>query len=172
MSTPTYRLLPGLLLALVLLTAACERMAQVDTQAEAQAIRSIDSTAIQALAAKDLTGITSIYAEDAVFMPPNTPQAATAADISAEWGRYLQANLSGSWEATKVEVAQSGDLAYSVGTYRVSMDAPNGTRVDDEGKYVAVWKKVAGQWKMVADSYNSNLPLPMAPPDTTAVPNP
>jgi len=157
-----------LLLAIASSLAACERMPAVDPQAEAQAIRSIDSTAAQLVASKDLVGITNLYAEDAIFMPPNSPQAATPAEISAVWAGYLQANPSLSLELTKTEVSQAGDLAYSTGAYRMSMDGPTGARIEDEGKYVVAWKKVDGQWKIAADIFNSNLPL--APADTTAAP--
>jgi ketosteroid isomerase-like protein len=125
----------------------------------------MDSTAAQMITSKDLVGITNFYADDAIFMPPNMPQAATPAEISSAWAGFLQANPSLSIEATKIEIAQKGDLAYSAGTYRVSMDGPTGVRIDDEGKYVVVWKKITGQWKIAADIFNSNRPL--APADTT-----
>lgn len=165
---PAHRQSLILLFAISFLLAACERMPAVDPQAESQAIRSIDSTAAQLVASKDLVGITNLYAEDAIFMPPNAPQAATPAEISSVWAGWLQANPTLVLEATKVEVSQAGDLAYSAGSYRVSMDGPTGARMEDEGKYVVAWKKVDGQWKIAADIFNSNLPL--APADTTAAP--
>jgi ketosteroid isomerase-like protein len=65
------------------------------------------------------------------------------------------------WKATKAEVAQSGDLAYLIGTYELSVNDYSGKPVTDRGKYSEVWKKQAdGNWKVVADMFNSDLPLP------------
>ena len=64
-----------------------------------------------------------------------------------------------SWEAKKVEVSRSGDLAYLIGAYRLAMKG-----AQDRGKFVEVWKKQPdGQWKVVADIFNSDLPAAGAP---------
>ena len=58
-----------------------------------------------------------------------------------------------------MEVARSGDFAYSTGSYAIANPAI------DKGKFVDVWKKQAdGSWKAAADVINSDLP---APPPTT-----
>ena len=64
-----------------------------------------------------------------------------------------------SWQVSKVEVSRSGDLAYLMGVYVVSMKDAQGKPVTDRGKLVEVWKKQAdGKWKTVTDIYNSDLP--------------
>ncbi len=78
----------------------------------------------------------------------------------------LQApNLIYSFIPAVIEVAVSGDLAYDRGTYELSMDTPQG-RISDHGKYMAVWKKTAEGWKVVADIMNSDLPAPATEPGT------
>jgi len=68
-----------------------------------------------------------------------------------------------SWKATKVEVAKSGDLACVSGTYDETMTDASGKSLKDHGKYVEVWKKQAdGTWKVVADIWNSDLPVAAA----------
>jgi ketosteroid isomerase-like protein len=61
------------------------------------------------------------------------------------------------WTPTLIRVANAGDLAYDLGTYTFSFDGPDG-KVTDTGKYVTVWTKVDGQWKIAADIGNSDLP--------------
>jgi ketosteroid isomerase-like protein len=40
---------------------------------------------------------------------------------------------------------------------------PAGKPVTDRGKYVTIWKKQAdGSWKVIADIFNSDLPMPAA----------
>jgi ketosteroid isomerase-like protein len=46
-----------------------------------------------------------------------------------------------SFNLTRVEVAQTGDLAYEEGTYQLTMKNAQGSSTTTPGKYVAVWKK-------------------------------
>jgi ketosteroid isomerase-like protein len=58
-----------------------------------------------------------------------------------------------------VEVARSGDLAYAIGTYTLTMKDSQGKPIADRGKFMEVWKRQPdGKWKAVADTYNSDLP--------------
>ena len=128
-----------------------------DTKIE-QAIRDLDEQWSKAAGAKDVDKTVSFYSDDAIVMPPNAPGATTKEAIRAIW-KDLLTDASISWKAKKVEVAQSGDLAFSSGTYEVTLNDPTGTPVKDHGKYLEVWKKQAdGTWKCVSDMWNSDLP--------------
>ena len=132
-----------------------------DTKIE-QALRDLDAQWSAAAGAKDLDKTVSYYAESAIVMPPNAPSATIREAIRKVWGDLLASpGLVVSWKTTKVEVAHSGDIAYSSGTYELTMNDANGKPVPDRGKYLEVWKKQAGgKWKTVADIWNSDLPLP------------
>ena len=68
-------------------------------------------------------------------------------------------DFSVTWTASKADVAGSGDIGYTAGTYDMTM---NGAK--DAGKYVTVWKKQPdGVWKVSEDIFNTNLP-PQGPP--------
>lgn len=56
---------------------------------------------------------------------------------------------------TKIDVSSSGDMAYEIGTYSLNFHGDKGP-VQDEGKYVVVWKNVGGAWKAAADIFNTN----------------
>jgi len=58
-----------------------------------------------------------------------------------------------------VRVETSGDLAMEIGRYTVAIRQPDGTIRADRGKYVKAWRRL-GVWLIVADSWNSNLPVP------------
>jgi ketosteroid isomerase-like protein len=60
---------------------------------------------------------------------------------------------------TSVHESASGDLAYEVGTWATGFDTPAG-RHDDHGKYIVVWRKIEGAWKVMADIFNSDVPPP------------
>jgi len=130
--------------------------------AESQAIRVASARWLEAVDARDLTRIANVYAEDGMFLVPNAPLAHGRDGVRAMWTQLLSTpNLSLRWSPSTVEVAQSGDLACETGTYRLSMDGPAG-RVEDDGKYVVVWRKRGLEWEVAADIFNSSRPLPGA----------
>ena len=49
------------------------------------------------------------------------------------------------FETTRVDVAESGDLAVERGRYTLSGAMPDGTAFDDEGKYLVASEKRGGQ---------------------------
>jgi len=148
-------------LALLLLTSGCGPSTPPDTRAaDEKAIRDADADWAKAAASRDLDATLSYYSDDASLLPPNAPIATGNHAIRAVWAPLLVADTSVSWKPTKVEVARSGDLAYLLGVYQITTKGPQGKPDTDNGKLVEVWKKQAdGKWKVVADIFNSDLPL-------------
>lgn len=132
-----------------------------DTNAIEKALRDLDGQWSAAAGAKDLDKTISYYAEDAMVLPPNSSSATTREAIRNTWKDLLASpGVAISWKATKVEVAKSGDVAYTTGTYELTMNDASGKLINDRGKYVEVWKKQGdGKWKVVADIWNSDLPV-------------
>jgi len=123
-------------------------------------------TAMSAAAvSKDLDKVVSYYADDAVVFAPNAPGATTKEAIRNAWKDILMpVGASTSWKPTKVEVAKSGDLAYTSGTYNGTMMA-DGKPVKDSGNYLTVWKKQTdGTWKILVDTWATDLPASAAKP--------
>jgi ketosteroid isomerase-like protein len=132
-----------------------------DTKAIEQALRDLDAQWSAAAAGKDLEKTIAFYSEDAIVLPTNAPAATTKEAIRNTWKDLLASpDLAISWKITKVEVAESGDIAYTTGTYELSKNSAIGKLVPDHGKYVEVWKKQPdGKWKVVADIWNSDVQL-------------
>lgn len=128
----------ALLPALLFLAVACASVPRVDVASEESAIRELDRQWAQAAARRDTAAFVGFYAEDATLVMPNAPPAAGLAAIrSAVAGMLALPNLNLSFEPTSISVARSGDLAYDLGSYRMSFDGPQG-RVDDAGRYTVV----------------------------------
>lgn len=154
-------------LATLALVLGCASAPRVNMATEEQAIRDLDAQWVRAIAAKDIDAITSYYAPDAHLMISNAPLATGRPAIRAMTDELLKyPNLNFSFTPTSVVVSKAGDLAYDVGTYRMSFDSPQG-KVEDEGKYTTVWKKVDGRWLVASDISNSS--KPMAPPPVAVV---
>ena len=145
-------LLPG-----VLIGCWSEPPAEVDLPAEAQAIRDLDVSLSQAAQDKDAEAFASFFAENATQLPPNSPQISGRNAIQEAAAGLLGAGADLRFETMDVKVARSGDLAFSKGKYFLSLETPDGL-IQDEGSYIEVWEKVAGEWKIISDIYNSDLP--------------
>jgi ketosteroid isomerase-like protein len=146
-------------LSLLSFTLICTGLAADNKSADEQAVRAADAEWSKVAGAKDLDKTVSYYADDAVVLPPNQPMVTSKDGIRDLWKGFLDSLTDISWKTTRVE--NSGNMAYLIGTYAMTMK--DGTK--DTGKYCEVWKKQAGgKWKVVADMFSSDLPLPAAVP--------
>ena len=131
---------------------------RLESVSDEQTIRELDRRWVAAFAARNLDAIASVYADDAVLMMPHAPHAYGHAEIGAGWAKLLETpGVSLTFRPAKIDVAESGDMASDIGTYTFAMSGPTG-RIEDRGKYLVVWKKVNGVWKVLADMFNSSLP--------------
>jgi uncharacterized protein (TIGR02246 family) len=124
-----------------------------------QTIREIDAVWSQALSNRDLEKVMSNYAEDASFLPPDEPIVYGRARIR-EWfaKRVALPGYSATFAPTMVVVSRSGDMAYEIGTFRVSVNDESGNRITSTGKHLVTWQKREGQWKVAAESINRDSP--------------
>lgn len=159
------RIAGGALCALVFLVSGCSQQQPPDTRAaDETAIREAEAGWVKATAAKDVDAAISFLSEDAMEFAPGKPVISGREALRKSWLETMSApDTSLAWKPTRVEVARSGDLAISTGSYEYSMKDPKGKLVQDRGKYVTVWKKQPnGAWKAYIDIYNSDLPAPAA----------
>ena len=132
--------------------------AAVDTAGDEQAIRAHVDHWLQLVKAKDASGIAKLYAEDGAVMPPNAPIGKGRAAIQQAWASMMRTpGFDLTFNPEQIAISSSGDMALDRGTYSLTV-APAGTTQTDTGKYVVVWRKIGGDWKAVADIFNSDLP--------------
>ena len=153
-------------LALLALHCNQQQKPAPDTRAaDEAAIRQADSAWSKLAEAKQMDEYFAYFLDDAVLLGPNEPMAADKEAIRNLMGAmFAMPGFAVNWQPTKVEVARSGDFGYSLGTYELSMNDPEGTPMVDRGKYATVWKKQAdGSWKVAVDMFNSDLAVPQPP---------
>jgi ketosteroid isomerase-like protein len=128
-------------------------------QSVEQLLRNLDNQWTKAAAAKDVEQTISYYSTDAIVLPPNATSAATKEQIRNVWKDMLGSpGLVITWQPTKVQVADSGDMGWMSGTYELTMNDASGTPTSDRGKYLEIWQKQSdGNWKCTADTWNSDL---------------
>ena len=153
-------------LALALLMAGCQQAPppapKVDVQAEIAKLKETDAAWLKAVQAKDAVTAASFYAETGRMLPAGAVAAVGKEAIQKSWSEMFQLPAFAlTWENTDVEVSASGDMAYVIGKFDMSMKDAKGKPVTDKGKFVEVWKKQAeGNWKVVVDIFNSDPPPP------------
>ena len=108
--------------------------------------------------AGELDRLIQAYAEDAVYMPPHHASIHGREAIY----EYLKTPLRHGVRDLTYEVTfikHSGDLAYDVGRYTMSVPRSEGGPRQERGKYLTVWRRQRdGNWKIVADTWSSDLP--------------
>lgn len=129
-----------------------------DMDANAKVLVKLDADWSKAAATRDADRVASFYAEDAVAYPPDEPAAIGRAAAKKTWaGYFADKTFTISWKTNHAEVAKSGDLGFTAGTYEASFTAPDGKQTSETGKYVTVWgKQKDGTWKAIHDIWNAN----------------
>src|SRR5690348_12265143 len=111
-------------------------------------IRDVIARWLDAVGRKDAAAIAQFYAPDGRFLVPNAPVAEGRGPIATMWSNMLSLpSVVLKFPPTVIEAAASGELAYEVGTYTLHFEK-GGRRVEDRGKYVVVWKRIDGAWKV------------------------
>lgn len=115
---------------------------------------------MDALAAKDSAAIASMYSSEARLLPPNEPPVEGRDNIKNFWQGLIDGGLTA--KLVTDEVHDMGDVAAEVGTFNIVRT--DGKEID-KGKYIVLWIKENGKWKLHRDMWSSNS-LPAAPPQT------
>jgi uncharacterized protein (TIGR02246 family) len=99
----------------------------------------------------DFAGIAELYTVDAVAFPPGSPMVRGKAAIGAMWKGM--AEQVGNPKLTALEVKRLGPAtAREIGTF--SLTSKGSSPKEISGKYLVLWERVRGQWKLAADIWN------------------
>lgn len=159
------RIVIGCAAALALMVTGCNPAPPDTHDADVKAIKDNEVQWNADWAAKDMDKLIAHYADDVFFVSPGAP-AITTKDALRPAFKDMIADpaLSLKFQATRVEVAKSGEMGYTMGTYTLTLTDPASKQViNDHGSYVTTYRKGAdGSWKSVADIASSALPPPPA----------
>ena len=141
--------------AAIAVLASCQQAGgKIDTaQIEAQ-LRQNEARWNQAYAAHDAATLAAAYADDAALANPGAPLVAGIGAIRKETSAFAaDPNLQVQFASDRVQVAASGDLAYTRGHYTMTITDPATKKpATSTGSYLTVWQKQKdGAWKAVED---------------------
>lgn len=147
----------GLLMVLAPL-AACEPtepVADADPAADELTVRQLAIEWAAAEASNDIEAALDLMWADAVMQPPNAPQVQGHEAIR---GLYESVTFE-SLDAGPLTVHVSGDLAVVWSPRMTYTLEAGGVTMSDEAKFVAVWERRDGDWKVLENTWNTNLPM-------------
>lgn len=125
----------------------------VDLAADEQAIRNRSAEWMNWANAKDAASIVALFSPEAVTIYDGSVVRGTdALKADLEKGYADRPDSVVSWTTSSVKVAASGDLAYETGEIYLDPDGAAGKQPATTGAFVAVWEKVDGEWRVVADA--------------------
>src|SRR5262249_28079314 len=120
------------------------------------AIDAGNRTWLEAYAKGDSAKIASLYATDAVLMPPGAPPANGRAAIQKFWQGAMDSGVTNVSLHT-LQVGSSGYLAWEQGEFALDVRGKDGKTAHVAGKYVVVWKRTPkGQWQLFRDIWNES----------------
>lgn len=130
----------------------------LDAAAEEQAIQDTNRQWLRLIEEGNSAAVAQLYAPDGAIMPPGAPKAQGPEEVEKVWSSLMAMPGFGlTFKADDIAVSSAGDMALDRGTYRLQMGSP-GAPIQEIGKYVVVWRKVGGEWKVAADIFNSDGP--------------
>jgi ketosteroid isomerase-like protein len=146
-------------IAMLFVFVASIAAAQTNLERERAALLKAEADFEKARAEKGLEGWLSFFADDTADVAPALPitfgKDAMRKRLEKEWNP----NLKLTWKPMKADVAQSGELGYTFGTWELTGKSRSGQDVRLTGKYASVWKKQKdGSWKVVLDLGNTDPP--------------
>jgi uncharacterized protein (TIGR02246 family) len=98
----------------------------------------------------DLDWLASLYTSDAIALPPDGPIVKGRDNIKQLWGSLAQQVGLKDVRLDTLDFDQAGDTGYEVGEATLTLNS--GTAVM---KFVVVWKKVDGHWRLHRDIWNT-----------------
>jgi uncharacterized protein (TIGR02246 family) len=104
----------------------------------------------------DAAGLAALYTETGQLLPPNSDFVTGQQAIQGFWQALMDMGI----KEAKLEIVEAedhGDTATEVSRFTLYGE---GGQVLDKGKYIIIWKREGGQWKLHRDIFNSSMPPP------------
>jgi len=107
----------------------------------------------------DLEGMLDYYADNCISLPSYQPMMrGHDAMREAHKKQHEQGDMKiTAFALTTTDVIAEGNMAIEIGTYTISMEMPEMGAIDDHGKYMTVWENQGGDWKIRADTWNTDM---------------
>ena len=112
-------------------------------------IEDVNRSFEEAARKRDVERLAALYTADAIVMPPDAPFVKGRDSIKQFWSSASQQLGLKDVRLNTVDLEVAGDTAHEVGEAVLTLESGGATF-----KYVVVWKKVGGSWKLWTDIFH------------------
>lgn len=131
--------------------ASAPAAAATDHSADVHTIIASDSAWMRNVIAKNVDSLMTYYAPEAVSYGFGAPASGTD-QIRTEYTNMVKSTITiPKINAGPVSFSNDGSMAFDHGTYSMTVTPPGGKPSNSTGAYLNVWKKMNGQWKLMAE---------------------
>lgn len=116
------------------------------------AVKAANKVLMAYVKAGNAAGIAACYSKKAILMPPGAPAVKRPKNIAGFWAGAIAQGVKSASLKTQ-EVDELGTTAIESGAFTLK---GAGGAVLGTGKYIVVWKKDAGAWKLHRDIFNAD----------------
>ena len=102
----------------------------------------------------DAAGMGALYTENGQLLPAYSDFVTGRKAIEGFWKAVMDMGIKAA-RLESIDLEEHGNAAYEVGKYTLS---GAGGEVMDQGKYVVIWRKDGGEWKLHRDIWNTSMP--------------
>jgi len=133
-----------------------------ETEADVGKINKASEEFVAAAKANDAEGLVSLYAADAVLMPPNEPLSKGSEGAQTWMRSFFDQFTMEDFNISAQKVVVSGDWAFRRGTFAMTVSpAGGGEQMQDVGKFIDIWQRQSdGSWKIHCNIWNRDHPPP------------
>ena len=137
-----------------------EATPEIDIEAERAALTEAANRYNESGHSMDIDAMASLYASDALVMPPNMETQEGAEGVREFLTAFKELpGFEVSFETPTVVVSKGADMGYTLADIELSFDGPDGKPVSSRERDFHLWRKQAdGSWKIVVDIWNSPVP--------------
>jgi uncharacterized protein (TIGR02246 family) len=158
MKITNYSIILVFLFCFILLCCVPPPTEEMDVEKVRTAIEEVHLKFGEAVRQGDAAAVVALYTDDATILPSDSDMIQGKQGIETFWSQGLQMGIKDA-VLTTVDVFGSGDLAYEVGKFTLTIQPEGQEPIEQKGKFVVVWKKIAdGSWKLHVDIFNYTLP--------------
>lgn len=120
---------------------------------EKEAIGAVNEQFEKAFKSQNADGLAALYTLQAQLLPPKNDFVTGRDNIRKFWDGAFKSGLAAA-NLTTLELTVLGDTAIEVSKY--VLKNTEGKQAD-QGKYIVIWQKENGQWKLHRDIFNSSI---------------
>jgi len=137
-----------------------------DTEMIGREFQALDRQFAAAIDRGDAAAAAGLYTEDARFLPPNSDVVIGRDAIQAVMRGMIESGAH-DIQFMQAEVHVMGEMAYDRGEVQISVQPEKGEPMMSKSKYVCIWTRENGEWKIDVCIFNSSEPLPAAEEEAT-----